>query len=121
MFNTWVKKITGAVPNVNSQESARQGAQTFERRSKKRELIDLTEASSFAEEARKQSFALMNRLRSTGGARPTQVPTWRQIKKGVKENLSDAYGFEDLVDEITEKLEDVAEQDPFFKKLVKKL
>ncbi len=121
MFNTWVKKITGTLPPITSQEAGRQGAQTFERRSKKRELIDLTEASSFAEEARKQSIALMNRLRSSGGARPTQVPSWRQIKKGVRENLSEAYDFEDIVDEITEKLEDVADQDPFFKKLVKKL
>ncbi len=121
MFNTWVKKITGQLPNITSHEAGRQGAQSFERRKNKREqLIDITEASSFAEEARKQSMALMNRLRKSGGSRPT-VPTWNKTKKTVSENLAAPFDFEDLVDEITEKLEDASEQDPFFQKLIKKL
>lgn len=122
MFNTWVKKITGNLPPITSHEAGRQGTQTFERRKNKREqLIDLTETSSFAEEARKQSMALMNRLRKSGGARPSQVPTWNKTRKKVSDHLASAFDFEDIVDEITEKLEDASEQDPFFQKLIKKL
>jgi len=96
-------------------EATGQGAQAFERKARA-ELIDVAEGSKLSEEARRKSSELLSKIQMSG-APSAPIPTWSQVRSKVKRGISDFYDFDDVVDEITEKLEEVAKVDPFYKRL----
>ena len=122
MITNWVKNIlhtmkSGAREGVHadSHESANlagnligQGAQAFEKKSRAK-LIDVAEGVSFAEQARRQSLLLKSKTVPTGV--PSTLNMKSQIRRRVRGNLADFFDVPEVVDEVTEKLEN----DPYFR------
>ena len=107
----WVKDILVSI----LPESVGQGAETFEKKTKP-QLIDVSEGVSFVEEARRQSVALMERMKKSG-TKADKLRAWIKARRKVKENLADFYDIPGVMEEVTERMIEAAEFDPFYKKL----
>lgn len=107
--------ISAILPKSNPEPSG-QGAQAFDRKSKVN-LIDVTDGVNWLEEAaRKQSLELSSLARKTGTPleRP---PLWSNIRRKVKKNAGGFTDIDEVIDEVTEKIIEAAQSDPFYKKL----
>lgn len=111
MIVGWIKNFIWSI----LPEQIGQGAQAFEKKAKAR-LIDVTDGVSLAEEARKRSSELMSIVRK-GGGHLDQLRFWLSARRKVKGNLADAFDAPDIMDEITEKILEVAKEDPFYRKM----
>jgi hypothetical protein len=107
----WVKNILSAIMPM----SVGQGAETFEKKAKAR-LIDVTEGVSLAEEARKRSMELLSVIRR-GGVSLDRLRLWLSIRRKTKKGLADFYDMPEIMDEVTEKILEAAEFDPFYKRM----
>lgn len=111
----WIKNIISSIlPWTNSQTMG-QGAQAFEEKAKAK-LIGVTDGVYLSEEARKKSMEYYALARKTGTPleRP---PLWSEVRKKVKKNVANFYDIEEVMDEITERIVEAAQHDPFYKKL----
>ncbi len=117
MIVNWLQNILGAIlPDApNAPNRIGQGAQTFEKKSKAK-LINVTEGASLSEEARKRSVELLSMVRK-GGVPIDRLRFWLQARRKVRSNLADAYDTSEIREEITEKILEVAKEDPFYKRL----
>ena len=116
MNTSWINKIFTSVLPKGSTEATSQGAQSFEKKDKKARLIDVTDGIHMSEEARRKSmefFSIANR----GGQKVNRPPLWSQVRKKVKGNIADDYNMDEIIDEVTEKILEAAQEDPFYKKL----
>ena len=96
-------------------EQIGQGAQSFEKKAKAR-LIDVTDGVSLTEEAQKRSSELLSLIRRSG----SQIENLRlvfNLRRKVKKNLADFYDIPDIMDEVTEKLIEVAKEDRRVRKI----
>ncbi len=111
MIVGWIKNFISAI----LPEQISQGAQTFEKKAKAK-LIDVTDGVSLAEEARKRSSELLSMIRK-GGVNIDQLRFWLNSRRKVKGQLSDAFDMPDITEEITEKINEIAKEDPFYRKM----
>lgn len=114
MITGWVKNIIASILPTES-NTVGQGAQAFEKKSKAR-LIDVTEGASLAEEARKQSMELLSMIRK-GGAQFDRLRLWINVRRKTRGALADFYDIPEVMEEVTEKIREVAEHDPFYRRL----
>lgn len=104
MIVGWIKNFIG------------QGAQAFEKKAKPR-LIDVTDGVSMTEEAaRRRSSELLSMVRR-GGDQIDRLRFWLNARRRARNNLADFYDMPDVMDEVTEKIVEVAKEDPFYRKL----
>ena len=109
----WIHNLIGAIlPN-----SVGQGAQTFEKKARAK-LIDVTDAASLNEEARRKSLELLS-MTPKGSVKVDRFPfsSSTRIRKKVKKNITPFYDTAEIMDEITERVVEAAKEDPFYKKL----
>ena len=105
----WVRNIFGM-----TLEATRQGMTYLEKKAKPK-LIDVAEGTFLAEKARKMNVA-MRKLLHNYSVEKERVSIKKKVRKKVKEALTDTFGNEDMVEEVTERLADVSVYDPFYKK-----
>lgn len=116
MIPAWVKNVISVIrPEQVSAQTSGQGAQAFERKARA-ELIDVAEGVKLSEEAQRKGAELLSKLQMSG-APFVPLTTGAQVRSKVKKGISDFYDFEDVVDEVTEKLKEVSKADPFYKRL----
>jgi hypothetical protein len=96
-------------------EEVGQGASAFEKKAKVN-LIDITDGVSLTEEARKRSTELLSMIRR-GGIQIDRLRLWLTARRKVKNNIADFYDIPDIMDEVTEKILDAAQEDPRLRKL----
>jgi len=116
MIAGWIKNIFASI----LPDQIGQGAQTFEKKAKAR-LIDITDGESLVEEAQKReaqkrSAEFMSLLRKSGA----QIENLRlafSARRKVRKNLADFYDMPDIMDEVTEKLIEVAKEDKRIRKM----
>lgn len=114
MITGWMKTLMSSLfPRAS--EVVGQGAQAFEKKAKAK-LVDVTEGLFLTEEARKQN-ALLGKIVSKSGGRLNGILFGLNSRRKVKKNLADFYDTPEIIDEITEKIREVAEHDPFYRKL----
>lgn len=112
----WVRNILSVFLPPGQAGQIGQGAQAFERKAKAR-LLDVTDGVKLAEEVRRKSAELLNMVRK-GGAGMDRLRLWLGVRRKVKRGLVEAYeDLPDLVDEVTEKIREAAEHDPFLRRL----
>ncbi len=113
MKTNWIKNVLQTL----LPQTLGQGAATYEKKAKaKLEMGDGPHPS--AEEVQKQSAELGGIIKKTGetlNAVKLRVNARRKVKK----NIASFYDMDGLPEEITEKLVEAAEADPFFKKWFK--
>lgn len=107
----WVKNILSAIMPM----SVGQGAETFEKKAKAK-LIDVTEGVSLTEEARKRSLDLLSTIRK-GGDSLDRLRLWLSVRRKTKKGLADFYDMPEIMDEVTEKILEAAEFDPFYRRM----
>jgi hypothetical protein len=111
MIVGWFKNLFG----VARPEEVGQGASAFERKAKVN-LIDITDGVSLTEEARRRSTELLSMIRR-GGIQIDRLRLWLTARRKVKNNIADFYDIPDIMDEVTEKILDAAQEDPRLRKL----
>lgn len=114
MIVGWFKNLF-APARPEESERIGQGAQSFERKARPR-LIDVTEGISLSEEARKRSTELLSLLRR-GGIHIDRFRLWLSARRKIKNNLADFYDTPEIMDEVTEKILDAAQEDPRLRKM----
>lgn len=122
MITGWVKNLIFSVipggadqrPNEGAGQIG-QGAQTYEKKSKAK-LIDVTDGLFVAEEARRQSQELFTIVRK-GGSHLDRIRFWLGARRKVKQNMADFYDIPGILEEVTEKITEVSQHDPYYKKL----
>ncbi len=100
---------------LRSPEASAQGAQAFEKKAKVK-LVDIAEGFLHIEEARKKNVALGEIVAKSGGKLDGLLFRINSRRK-VKKNIADFYDMPEIVDEVTERIREAAEHDPFYKKL----
>ena len=117
MITGWVKNIISSIlpGEVTPPNEIGQGAQAFEKKAKAK-LIDVTEGISLSEEARRRSLELLSMIRK-GGATLDRFRLWVNIRRKTKRDLADFYDMPGIMEEVTEKILEAAEHDPFYKRL----
>ena len=111
MIVGWFKNLFASV----LPENIAQGAQTFEKKAKVK-LIDVTDGVSLSEEARKRSTELMSMIRR-GGFQIDRLRLWLTARRKIRNNVADFYDIPDIMDEVTEKIIDAAQEDPRLRKM----
>lgn len=107
----WIKNIFAAI----LPEQLGQGAQAFEKKVKPR-LIDVTDGVSLTEEAQKKSLELLSMIRRSG----SHIDNLRlafDVRRRTKKSLADFYDMPEIMDEVTEKLIEVAKEDKRVRKI----
>ena len=105
-----IRHILDLLPQVTQQ-----GADDRERKRAKPRLLDLVEARVLSEEARRQNLRLSQVLKQ----RQPDVKRAGQrenVRHKVDALIAPYYKHPEIMDEITEKLVDAAEHDPFYKR-----
>jgi hypothetical protein len=111
MIVGWFKNLFAS----GRSESIGQGAQSFERKAKV-QLIDVTDGVSLTEEARKRSTELLSMIRR-GGIQIDRLRLWLTARRKIKNSVADFYDIPDIMDEVTEKIIDAAQEDPRLRKM----
>lgn len=107
-----IKNILLLLPYITQQ-----GAIDVEKKKKKEKprLVDVMEARFLSEEARKRNVALSSLVQNN-----ERILAEDQLREGVHKKVSNLmapyYQHPDIVDEVTEKLVDVAKHDPYYKR-----
>ena len=114
MITGWVKNIIASILPGPANEVG-QGAQAFEKKARAR-LIDVAEGASLTEEARKRSVELLSMIRR-GGVQLDRLRLWIGVRRKVEWGIADFYDMPEIMDEVTEKIREAAEHDPFYKRL----
>lgn len=107
----WIKNIFAAL----LPEQLGQGAQAFEKKVKPR-LIDVTDGVSLTEEAQKKSLELLSMIRRSG----SHIDNLRlafDVRRRTKKGLAAFYDIPEIMDEVTEKLIEVAKEDKRVRKM----
>ncbi len=110
----WIKNVISAVlPNAIGQ-----GAATFEKKAKAKltDINGVAEGAPLVEEARRRSLEFMNLLRKSGG-RMEKFRLRLSARRKVKKGIADVYDIPEIVDEVTEKIMETAQEDPYFRRL----
>jgi len=111
----WVKNLFG-FPST-APEQVGQGAQAFEKKARAKLKEEPQEEERLTdEEARRRSMALFSVTRK-GGSEPVRFPLSMSVKNKAKKSIADFYDIPEIMEEITEKIQEAAEVDPFYKKL----
>lgn len=110
MIVGWFKNLFSARP-----EEIGQGAQAYERKAKVK-LIDITDGVSLAEEARKRSTELMSMVRR-GGIHIDRLRLWLNGRRKIRNSVADFYDIPEIMDEVTEKIIDAAQEDSRLRKM----
>ena len=99
-------------------EKVGQGAQTFEKKAKAKLASADGEAEgvSILEDAIRKSSFLLSKLRRSG-AKLDRLPLWLGVRRKTKKNIAKCYDLPEITDEVTEKVFEVAQEDPFYKRL----
>jgi hypothetical protein len=95
-------------------EATRSGAHYLEKKGRPM-LIDVTEGAFLAERAREMNIA-MRKLLYNYSTEKERNALKKQVRKRVKDNLWTQISRNSVVEEVTERLTDVAMVDPFYKK-----
>lgn len=114
MITGWVKNIISSVLPA-APNPVGQGVQAFEKKAKAK-LVDVTEGVSVTDEVRRRSLELLSMIRR-GGVQLDRLRLWINVRRKMRENLADFYDIPEIMDEVTEKIREVAEHDPFYKRL----
>ncbi len=111
--------MTSVLPS-NDSRTAGQGAQAFEKKTRSKLTDEQTaqQEMEMSKEAERQS-AEFQTLSQKSGARRDRPVLWANVRKNVKKSLAPFYD-EEITDEITEKLVEAAEHDPYFNRLFNK-
>ena len=111
MIVGWFKNLFAS----DRPEHLGQGAQTFEKKAKAH-LIDITDGVSMTEEARKRSTELLSMIRR-GGIQIDRLRLWLTTRRKIKNSVADFYDMPEIMDEVTEKILDAAQEDTRVRKL----
>jgi hypothetical protein len=111
MIVGWFKNLFSS----GRSEHIGQGAQTFEKKAKAT-LIDITDGVSLTEEARKRSTELLSMIRR-GGSRIDRLRLWLTGRRKIKNSVADFYDMPEIMDEVTEKILDAAQEDHRLRKM----
>ena len=106
---SWVRDIFGF-----TLEATRQGVTYIEKKAKPK-LIDVTEVAFLADKAREMNIA-MKKLLHNHSLERQRAALKRKVRRRVKGSLLHTFDSEAVVDEVTERITDVAAYDPFYKK-----
>lgn len=115
MIVGWFKNLFASDRSEHPGGSLSQGANAFEKKAKAH-LIDITDGVSITEEARKRSTELMSMIRR-GGIQIDRLRLWLTTRRKIKNNVADFYDMPEIMDEVTEKILDAAQEDPRLRKL----
>lgn len=115
MIVGWFKNLFASERPEHASGSIAQGAQTFEKKAKA-QLIDVTDGVSMTEEARKRSTELLSMIRR-GGIQIDRLRLWLTTRRKIKNSVADFYDMPEIMDEVTEKILDAAQEDPRVRKL----
>ena len=111
MIVGWFKNFISAI----LPERIGQGAQAFESKSKAK-LIDVTDGVYLTEEARKRSLELLTIVRK-GSVHLNRFLLWLNVRRKAKGQVADFFDLPEIMEEVTEKIVEAADIDPFYKKL----
>ena len=106
-----IKHIISLLPQLTQQ-----GALDVEKKREKPRLLDMMEARALSEEARRRNVELSALLRKSGSLVVQQDERRGRVKKKVSALMAPHYQHPDIVDEVTEKLTDVANHDPYYRR-----
>ncbi len=110
MFFDAIRNIFALLPHVGQQ-----GASELEKKRSKPNLLDVMEARFLSEEARKRNLELGSLIRkdrlSLGKKRLR-----KGVRKKVEKVVASHYNHPEILDEVTEKLVDVAREDPRYRR-----
>jgi hypothetical protein len=105
-----IKNIISLLPHITQQ-----GAINEEKKKEKPRLMDVMEARFLSEEAHKRNVELSSLIRNNGN-----ILGEDRLREGVEKKvtalMAPYYQHSEIVDEVTEKLVDVAQHDPYYKR-----
>jgi hypothetical protein len=110
VFFRAIKNIISLLPHLTLQ-----GAVNIEKKKEKPRLLDVMEARFLSDEARKRNIELSALIRDNGNI--LKEDHLRDgVQKKVNALMAPYYQHPEIVDEVTEKLVDVAKHDPFYRR-----
>lgn len=107
-----IKNILLLLPHITQQ-----GAIDVEKKKKKEKprMLDVMEAQYLSEEARRRNVALSSLIQNNGN-----IVSEDRLREGVQKKvnalMAPYYQHSEIVDEVTEKLVDVAKHDPYYRR-----
>lgn len=111
----WVRNLISNFLPIGRPESVGQGAGTFEKKARAK-LIDLADGVALTEEARRNHLRL-DSLKPKGQSPLQGLRMRRKIRKRVGDSLGDGYEIPEIMEEVTEKILEVTQHDPFYRRL----
>ncbi|HEX5037380.1 MAG TPA: hypothetical protein VFX30_09510 [bacterium] len=115
MIVGWFKNLFASGRSEHPSDAIGQGASSFEKKAKV-QLIDVTDGVSLTEEARKRSTELLSMIRR-GGIQIDRLRLWLTTRRKIKNSVADFYDMPEIMDEVTEKILDAAQEDTRVRKL----